>query len=70
MDAGGINWGLINIVGPLLLVAVLLWAVLRNRKSTPRENERTEDATRSLYDEEEAARDKEETGRGKDDKDL
>jgi len=70
MDAGGINWGLINIVGPLLLVAVLLWAVLRNRKSTPRENERTEDATRSLYDEEEAARDKEEAGRGKDDKDI
>ncbi len=59
MDAAGANWGLLTIVGPLLLGAALLWALLRNRKSTPREIERTEDATRRLYDVEEAKRDTE-----------
>ena len=36
MDLGGGNWAIINIVGPLLLAAVLLWALLRNRKSRRR----------------------------------
>ena len=56
MDSGGAHWGLITIIGPLLLAAVLLWAMLRNRKSTPREVDRTEQATKDLYDREEAAR--------------
>jgi len=56
MDSGGTGWGLITIIGPLLLAVVLLWALLRNRKSTPRQDARTEDATRDLYDREEAAR--------------
>ena len=56
MDSGGMNWGLITIIGPMVLAAVLIWALLRNRKSTPREDDRTEQATSDLYDAEEAAR--------------
>jgi len=41
-------WSLLTVVGPILLLAVLLWAVLRNRASTPREVERTEHATHDL----------------------
>ena len=55
MDLGGGNWAILNIVGPLLLAAVLLWALLRNRKSRRSEGE-TEQATRDLYREEEEKR--------------
>ena len=55
MDLGGAGWAIMNIIGPLLLAAVILWALLRNRKSTPREDERTEEATRELYREEDRA---------------
>jgi hypothetical protein len=41
-------YALLNIVGPLLLGAVLLWAILRNRTSR-RERERTEQATKEMY---------------------
>ncbi|HEU0097612.1 MAG TPA: hypothetical protein VFQ67_02445 [Allosphingosinicella sp.] len=56
MDAGGGGWGIINIVGPLLLAAVLLWVLLRNRKSRHRDVDRTEQGTRDLYREEEEKR--------------
>ena len=60
--SGGL-WAIMNIVGPLLLAAVLLWALLRNRKqSRPSDVERSERATQDLYDEEEAAH------RGEDDR--
>ena len=59
--SGGL-WSIITIVGPLLLAAVLLWALLRNRKSRPSEVDRTEKATHDLYNEEEAAH------RGEDDR--
>ena len=55
MDLGGGNWAILNIVGPLLLAAVLLWALLRNRKSR-RGVDDTEQATRDLYREEEEKR--------------
>jgi hypothetical protein len=55
MDLGGFSWGLQTIVGGFLLFAVLLWAVLRNRKSSQDEVDRTEAATRELYREEDAA---------------
>jgi hypothetical protein len=55
MLSGGF-WGIITIVGPLLLAAVLLWALLRNRRSGPVDTSRTEQATRDLYREEEAKR--------------
>jgi hypothetical protein len=56
MDAGGGGWGIINIVGPLLLAAVLLWVLLRNRKTRRRDIDRSEQATRDLYREEEEKR--------------
>jgi hypothetical protein len=55
MDLGGGNWAIMNIVGPLLLAAVLLWALLRNRKSR-RDGDRSDQATREVYDREEEAR--------------
>jgi hypothetical protein len=55
MDLGGGYWAILNIVGPLLLAAVLLWALLRNRKSR-RSDSDTEQATRDLYREEEEKR--------------
>ena len=55
MDSGGFNWSILNIVGPLLLLLVLAWAVLRNRKSSKSDVDRTEAATRDLYREEDAA---------------
>jgi hypothetical protein len=60
-SASGGMWGLINIIGPLLLAAVLLWALLRNRRSRRRDID-TEQATRELYREEDAAH------RGEDDR--
>jgi hypothetical protein len=55
MDLGGLNWGVMNIVGPLLLAAVLLWVVLRNRGAR-RNIDRNEQGTRDVYDESEAVR--------------
>jgi hypothetical protein len=55
MDSGGFNWALLNIIGPLLLLVVLAWAVMRNRKSSKTEIDRTEASTRDLYREENVA---------------
>ena len=55
MDAGGVNWAILNIVGPLLLLGVLAWAFMRNRKDRGG-IEGTERRTREVYDEEEARR--------------
>ena len=51
MDAAGFNWSLLTIVGPILLLVVIVWALLRNRQSRGRTDE-SEAATRRLYDEE------------------
>ena len=56
MDLGGTNWTLI-IIGVALLVAVLLWAMLRKQGEPEAGIERTEQATGRLYREEDAARD-------------
>ena len=55
MDLGGASWALQTVVGVLILAAVLLWAVMRNKASRS-ERDRTEQATRDLYEQEEAAR--------------
>ena len=54
MDSGGFNWSLLTIVGPLLLLVVIAWAVLRNRKSKGNEAE-SEAATRRVYEQEDRA---------------
>ena len=47
-------WALMNIVGPVILLVLLLWLVLRGRSSG--KAGRTEQATDELYDEEEQRR--------------
>ena len=45
------DWGLATIIGPIVLVAVIAWAMLRNKKDTgPGDIGHTERATRDLYD--------------------
>lgn len=46
---GGSLWGLVTILGPIVLAAVLLWAILHNRTSG-RQKRQTEEATRKMYD--------------------
>ena len=45
-------YGLMTIVGPVLLGAVLLWVVFNNRQSR-RQEQNTEEATRRMYAEQE-----------------
>ncbi|MBN2970767.1 hypothetical protein JW805_01890 [Roseomonas aeriglobus] len=54
MDIGGGIWSILTIVGPLVLIAVLAWAVMTNRRSRSAE-QRTEEATRANYDRQERA---------------
>ena len=51
------QWGSVTIVGAAILGLVLLWLVLRtrSRKNTPT-NQRAEQATHHLYEEEEQRR--------------
>ncbi|MBW4330658.1 hypothetical protein KY084_07175 [Stakelama sp. CBK3Z-3] len=49
MDLGSL-WGVLTVVGPILLAAVIIWAILNNRGSA-REKSHTEAATRRMYDE-------------------
>ncbi len=51
MDAAGFNWTVLTIVGPLLLLVVIAWAVLRNRRSRETDVD-SEAATRRVYEEE------------------
>ena len=48
------QWGIVNILGPAILLIVLVWLVMR-RRSTGKTG-RTEQATRDLYAEEEQRR--------------
>ncbi len=47
-------WGILVIVGPILLAAAIAWAALNNRQSKAAER-RTEEATHDLYKEQDAA---------------
>jgi hypothetical protein len=49
MVDGSSMYGLLTILGPILLGAVILWAVLANRNRTRAEKQRSETATRDLY---------------------
>ena len=43
-------WSLVTIIGPLLLLAVIAWVVLRSKKRGAEMNQReTEEGTRRLY---------------------
>ncbi len=50
-------WIVIDIIGPLLLIAVIIWAVMRNRRAPRGEIARAEEGARDLrreLDDEEA----------------
>ena len=51
------QWGIVDILGPALMLVVLLWLVMRTRskKNSP-ENQRAEEGTRELYRTEEERR--------------
>ena len=56
MDTGGLNLFTMEVVGVVILLAVLIWAVLRTRsKGRSTSNQRTEQATRELYEAEDKA---------------
>ena len=57
MDLGGINLFFVEVVGAVILVAVIAWAVMRTKsKGKETSPERTERATHELYEEEERRR--------------
>lgn len=57
MDMGGINVFFMEVVGAVILVAIIFWAVMRTRsKGKSSSSETTERATRELYEEEERRR--------------
>jgi FtsZ-interacting cell division protein ZipA len=50
IDSAGGLWGIMTIVGPIVLAAILLWAILNNRTSKA-QKDRTEAATKRVRDE-------------------
>lgn len=49
-------WGLINIIGPLILLALLAWVILRSRRSRDEVSKATtEQATKENYEAEQRA---------------
>lgn len=48
-------WGVMTIVGPILLGLALIYAILANRRRSAADRRRTEEATRELYREEDRA---------------
>ena len=44
-------WGVMTVFGPILLMAVMIWAILRNRQQRSQASrDHTERATRQLYE--------------------
>jgi uncharacterized membrane protein len=51
------NWWVMDVVGPVILLIVLVWLVMRRRSNRDdAENRRAEQGTRDVYAEEEARR--------------
>lgn len=48
MDLGSL-WGLLTIVGPIVLIIAIVWAMTHNR-TTKAQDRRTEEATAAQYD--------------------
>ena len=52
-----VQWWIIDVVGPVILLIVLVWLVVRTRSSRDdRANRRSEAGTREVYAEEEVRR--------------
>ena len=55
-------WGILTIVGPIILIVAIAGAMLRNRR-TPRAEAKTEAATARMYDQQDRDDKAEEAGR-------
>ena len=61
MDLGGLNLFSMEVIGVVILLIVLIWAVASTRsKGKETSNPRTEEATRKLYEAEDKAAKQEE----------
>ncbi|HYC94815.1 MAG TPA: hypothetical protein VEB39_03860 [Sphingomicrobium sp.] len=61
MDTGGLNLFTMEVIGIVILLAALVWVVVRTRsKGKQSSNPRTEEATRELYEAEDKAAKQEE----------
>ncbi len=49
MSPSGGFWSLLTILGPILIVVAIAWAMLKNRKKPKSGIDRTERATHDLY---------------------
>ncbi len=51
------QWGIVNILGPAILLIVLVWLVIRSRsRRNDAQNQRSEQGARDVYAEEEVRR--------------
>ena len=50
-DSGANYWLIVTIIGPILLLAVIAWVIMRNKQSKV-EKDITEQGTRDVYAEE------------------
>jgi hypothetical protein len=48
-------WTLVTIIGPILLLAALIWAISRNKKSSRASKQATERSTKENYADEQRA---------------
>ena len=54
---GHVNWWVMDIIGPAILLIVLIWLVMRTRSNrNDRDNQRSEKGARDVYAEEEQRR--------------
>jgi membrane protein implicated in regulation of membrane protease activity len=54
---GHVNWWVMDIIGPAILLIVLIWLVMRTRSNrNNRDNRRSEQGARDVYAEEEQRR--------------
>jgi membrane protein implicated in regulation of membrane protease activity len=54
---GHLNWWVMDVIGPAILLIVLIWLVMRTRSNrNDRDNQRSEQGARDVYAEEEQRR--------------
>ena len=58
MDSASVQWWIVDIIGPAILLIVLIWLVMRSRSNAENKRHDTtpERGARSVYREEEARR--------------
>ncbi len=49
MTPSGPFWSLLTILGPILLIVAIAWSMMKNRKQSSSEIDKTDRATHDLY---------------------